>query len=100
MTIGNETKRNVGLASYCEPAFTEVVPCVCVSSGANYAQKSAYYAMYLLCSTFVRIMLFFNYAHQNIHNNSNFAMISVIQLVIINIINFILLIFLNLMIKF
>ena len=35
--------------------------------------------------TFVPIMLnFFNYAHQNIHNNSNFAMISVIQLVIIN----------------
>ena len=44
---------------------------------------------YLLCSTFVPIMLnFFNYAHQNIHNNSNFTMISVIQLVIINIINF------------
>ena len=42
---------------------------------------------YLLCSTFVPIMLklFFNYAHQNIHNNSNFAMISVIT--IINIIN-------------
>ena len=49
----------------------------------------AYYAIY-----------FFNYAHQNIHNNSNFAMIGVIQLVIINIINFILLIFLNLMIKY
>ena len=56
---------------------------------------------YLLCSTFVPIMLnFFNYAHKNIHNNSNFAMISVIQLVIIIIINFILLIFLNLMIKY
>ena len=56
---------------------------------------------YLLCSTFVPIMLnFFNYAYQNIHNNSKFAMISVIQLVIINIINFILLIFLNLMIKY
>ena len=51
--------------------------------------------IYLLCSIFV-----FNYAHQNIYNNSNFAMISVIQLVIINIINFILLIFLNLMIKY
>ena len=51
----------------------------------------------LLCSTFVPIMLnFFNYAHQNIHNNSNFSMISEIQLVLINIINFILLIFLNL----
>ena len=37
---------------------------------------------YLLCSTFVPIMLlfFFNYAHQNIHNNSKFAIISVIQL--------------------
>ena len=46
-------------------------------------------------STFVPIML-----NQNIRNNSNFAMISVIQLVIINIINFILLIFLNLMIKY
>ena len=27
-------------------------------------------------------LIFFNYVHQNIHNNSNFAMISVIQLVI------------------
>ena len=56
-------------------------------------EKSTYYAQHLC-------LIFFNYAYRNIHNNSNFAMISVIQLVIINIINFILLIFLNLMIKY
>ena len=55
-------------------------------------EKGTYYAQHLCLSC----LIFFNYAHQNIHNNSNFSMISEIQLVIINIINFILLIFLNL----
>ena len=46
---------------------------------------------YLLCSAFVPIMLIFFQLCSSKY--SNFAMISVIQLVIINIINFILLIF-------
>ena len=75
--------------------------CVCVSRGEPIMLKNVpimlctYYAQHLCLLCF-----FFNYGHQNIHNNSNFAMISVIQLVIINIINFILLIFLNLTIKY
>ena len=47
---------------------------------------------YVLCSTFVPIMLniFQLCSSKYYHNNSNFAMISVIHLVIINIIYFIL----------
>ena len=65
---------------------------ICLLYYAAVLEKGTYHAQHLslLC------LIFFNYAH----NNSKFAMISVIQLVIINIINFILLIFLNLMIKY
>ena len=79
------SRRRLGVSQLCSN--------ICLLCYAAALEKGTYYAQHLC-------LIFFNYAHQNIHKNSNFAMISVIQLVIINFINFILLMFLNLMIKY